>query len=78
LLFGSPLEIIWALVATAIMVFCLASALEGWMLKRLGVLPRLLLLGAGIALIPPNLLANAGAGIVAGLVLLWQVKGRRR
>jgi TRAP transporter 4TM/12TM fusion protein len=78
LLFGSPLEIIWALAATAIMVFCLASALEGWMLKRLGVLPRLLLLGAGIALIPPNLLANAGAGIVAGLVLLWQVKGRRR
>jgi TRAP transporter 4TM/12TM fusion protein len=76
LLFGSPLEIVWALAATAIMVFCLASALEGWMLKRLGVLPRLLLLGAGIALIPPNLLLNVGAAVVAGLVLLWQLRKR--
>jgi TRAP transporter 4TM/12TM fusion protein len=74
LLFGSPLEIVWALAATAIMVFCLASALEGWILKRLGVLPRLLLLGAGIALIPPNLLANVAAVILTGLVWLWQVR----
>jgi len=77
LLFGSPVEIVWALAAAAIMVFCLASALEGWMLKRLGILQRILLLGAGIALIPPNLLANAGAVILVGLVLLWQVRGRR-
>jgi len=77
LLFGSPLEIVWALVATAIMVVCLASALEGWILKRLGVLPRLLLLGAGIALIPPNLLANVAAVILTGLVWLWQVMGQR-
>jgi len=77
LLFGNPAEIVWALAVSAILVFCLASALEGWMLKRLGVLPRLLLLGAGIALIPPNLLANVGAVVVVGLVLLWQVRSRR-
>jgi TRAP transporter 4TM/12TM fusion protein len=76
LLFGSPVEIVWALAASAILVFCLASALEGWMLKRLGILQRILLLAAGIALIPPNLLANVGAVIVAGLVLLWQVRGK--
>lgn len=78
LLFGSPVEIVWALVAAAVMVFCLASALEGWMFKRLGVLPRLLLLGAGVALIPPNLLVNVSAVILAGLILAWQVRERHQ
>jgi TRAP transporter 4TM/12TM fusion protein len=76
LLFGSAVEIIWALAASTILVFCLASALEGWMFKRLGILQRIMLLGAGIALIPPNLLVNAGAVIMAGLILLWQVRGK--
>jgi TRAP transporter 4TM/12TM fusion protein len=76
LLFGSPLEIVWALAASAVLVACLASALEGWMLKRLNILQRILLFGAGIALIPPNLLANAAAVILAGLVFLWQAKRR--
>jgi len=75
LLFGSFVEIIWALVASTILVFCLASALEGWMLKRLNILERLLLFGAGIALIPPNLWANVGAAVIVGLILLWQVRG---
>ena len=72
LLFGSPMEIIWALAASALLVICLASALEGWLLKRLNILTRLLLLGAGIALIPANPWANAGAVIVVSLLLLWQ------
>jgi TRAP transporter 4TM/12TM fusion protein len=74
LLFGSPLEIIWALAASAVLVVCLASALEGWMIKRLNIFERLLLFVAGIALIPPSLLVNAGAVILAGLVLLWQLR----
>jgi TRAP transporter 4TM/12TM fusion protein len=76
LLFGSPVEIVWALAASVILVFCLASALEGWMVKRLNIIERLLLLGAGIALIPPNPLVNAGAVILAGLILLWQLRKR--
>jgi TRAP transporter 4TM/12TM fusion protein len=76
LLFGSPMEIIWALAASAVLVVCLASALEGWMLKRLNILKRILLFGAGIALIPANLLVNAGAIILASLILLGQAKRR--
>jgi TRAP transporter 4TM/12TM fusion protein len=76
LLYGSPLEILWALAASAVLVACLASALEGWMLKRLNILPRILLFGAGLALIPPNPWANIGAVVLAGLVLLWQWRGR--
>ena len=37
------------------------------MLRRLGVLPRVLLLGAGMALIPPNLLANIIAVELVGV-----------
>jgi len=77
LLFGSPIEIIWALIACVILTVCLASALEGWMLKRLNIFARILLFGAGIALIPPNLLVNVGAAILAGLVFLWQVRKSR-
>jgi TRAP transporter 4TM/12TM fusion protein len=76
LLFGSPLEIIWALAASAVLVACLASALEGWLLKRLNIMQRIVLFGAGLALIPPNPWANAGAVVLAGLVLLWQAKRR--
>jgi len=76
LLFGSPVEIIWALAASTILVFCLASALEGWMVKRLNIIERLLLAAAGIALIPPNLMVNIGAAIVAVLILLWQLRKR--
>lgn len=72
LLFGSPVEIIWAVAASAALVVCLASALEGWMLKRLNILQRILLLGAGIALIPPNLWVNVGAVVLASLILVWQ------
>ncbi len=74
LLFGSPLEIIWAMAASAALVACLASALEGWLLKRLNILQRILLFGAGVALIPPNLWANVSAVVLAGLVFLWQAK----
>jgi TRAP transporter 4TM/12TM fusion protein len=77
LLFGSPVEIIWALAASAALVVCLASALEGWMLNRLNILKRVALFGAGIALIPANLLVNAVAIVLVGLVFLWQVRGRR-
>lgn len=76
LLFGSPVEIIWALAASAALVACLASALEGWMLKRLNILQRIVMFGAGVALIPPNPWVNAGAIALAGLVLLWQAKRR--
>jgi len=77
LLFGSPVEIIWALAASTILVVCLASALEGWMLKRLNIVKRIILLGAGIALIPPILPINIGAVILASLVFIWQLRESR-
>jgi TRAP transporter 4TM/12TM fusion protein len=77
LLFGSPTEVAWALVASILLTVCLAAALEGWMFKKMSTLERLALVGAGIALIPPNLPINIGATILAAFVFLWQLRGKR-
>ncbi|MBN1367347.1 MAG: TRAP transporter fused permease subunit [Dehalococcoidales bacterium] len=78
LLFGNHLEIIWAISALVIMVFCLSSALEGWMFNRLNAINRLLLLACGIALLPPNLLVNAIAIVIASLIMLQQLRKRNK
>jgi TRAP-type uncharacterized transport system fused permease subunit len=76
LLFGGPLEVLWALVACVILVACLAAALEGWLLVRLNSVERIALLGAGLALIPPHPLANLVAVAVAGAVLVANLARR--
>jgi TRAP transporter 4TM/12TM fusion protein len=76
LLLGSPLEILWALVACLILVVCLAAAFEGWLLVRLTRVERFALLGAGIALIPPVALANLVALAVAVVVLVANLARR--
>jgi TRAP transporter 4TM/12TM fusion protein len=74
LLFGSPIEIIWALTACLLLTICLASAFEGWMLKKLNIGMRALLIVAGVGLIPPNLQVNIGGVVIAALVFLWQLR----
>jgi len=76
LFLGSPLEILWALAASLLLVVCLAAAFEGWLLVRLSRVERLALLGAGIALIPPVALANLVALAVAAAVLVLNVNRR--
>ena len=78
LLFGGPLDILWALFASLVLVVCFATAFEGWMLRRLSMPQRILLLGAGCALIPPHLVANVVALVVVAGILLWQLRYARR
>ncbi len=77
LMFGSPVEIIWALVACTILTISLASALEGWLFKRLNIPERLLLIGAALALIPPDLPVNIVAVSLISLIWLRQWSSRR-
>lgn len=77
LMFGSPVEIIWALVACTILTISLASALEGWLFKRLNIPERLLLVGAALALIPPDLPVNIVAVSLISLIWLRQWSSRR-
>ena len=72
LMFGSPVEIIWAMVACTLLAILLASALEGWFFERLSIAERILLGGTALALIPPNLPVNLAAVTLAILILLRQ------
>jgi len=76
LLFGGPVEVLWALAACIVLVGCLASAMEGWMFKRLHWSVRVLLAGAGFALIPPHPFANLVAIAVVAGVIWWQFRQR--
>ncbi len=76
LLLGGPLEILWALAASLLLVVCLAATFEGWLLVRLSRPERLALLGAGVALIPPVALANLVALAVAAAVLATNLTRR--
>ena len=72
LLFGDPLSVVWAVAACSVLVMCLAAAFEGWMLTRLPMAARVLLLGAALALIPPNVVANLVALVTVGVVFVLQ------
>lgn len=74
LMIGSPAEVLLALIVGTVIVACLASALEGWMLRRLNIVQRILTFVAALALIPPHLFMNIGAIILICLVLVWQLK----
>jgi len=75
LLFGGPLDVLWAVAACVLLALCLASAFEGWMLRRLSVPLRVLLLGAGLALIPPHPVANAASVAAVAAIALRQRRG---
>ena len=68
------MEIVLSMVMTMILVGCLASANEGWLLQHLNMFHRIILGGAGLALISPNPSINIGAIILAGGVLLLQLR----
>ncbi|MFC1867947.1 TRAP transporter permease [Thermodesulfobacteriota bacterium] len=74
LMVGRPMEVLLALIVGIVVVASLASALEGWMLRKLNIYLRILLFVAAFALIPPKLLINIGAIILIGLILLLQTR----
>jgi TRAP-type uncharacterized transport system fused permease subunit len=60
LMMGSPLEIMLALIVGIAVIVCMASALEGQLLKKLNNFERLLLLVAALAFVAPILPLNLG------------------
>jgi TRAP transporter 4TM/12TM fusion protein len=65
LLIGGPLGVTWAIAASAVIVICLAAAMEGWLLHRLAPWERVLLVLAGILLVPPLAPQNLAAVVIA-------------
>lgn len=71
---GTAVEALIALASGSLAIIALASGIEGWMLRRANWLERLLLLGACLALVVPNLVTRL-TGI--GLILLVALLQRR-
>src|SRR5680860_725977 len=77
LLLGPVSGMVTAVLVAAAAVFVLSMALEGHFLRPLSPAPRLLMFGAGAALVAPIFALNAvGAAVAAGLCLQqrWQVR----
>lgn len=76
LLQGGWVEVGWAVLTAAVGTLALAAAVQGWLLRGLGLLPRAALLVAALALIKPGLATDVvGLGLL-GAVLLPQVLAR--
>jgi TRAP transporter 4TM/12TM fusion protein len=76
LMIGSWPEILFAFARAALGVFCLAAGLQGWLRRRATALERALLIAAGILLVVPNLMADAGGLLL--LALAWGLQSVRR
>ena len=79
LIMGGPLPVvIWNVVIAVFALAAFAAALEGYLFTRMGVLPRLLIVPATIAIFYPNLLVEAaGLGTIVVVLGLNWVASRR-
>ncbi|MGH7315490.1 MAG: TRAP transporter permease [Candidatus Rokuibacteriota bacterium] len=76
LMIGAWPDILLAFARAVVGVFCLAAGLQGWLRRRATALERALLITAGILLVVPNLMADAGGLIL--LALAWGLQSLRR
>jgi TRAP transporter 4TM/12TM fusion protein len=76
LMLGSWPEILFAFARAGLGIFCLAAGLQGWLRRRATALERALLIAAGILLVVPNLMADAGGLLL--LALAWGLQSVRR
>ena len=74
---GTPLQIILGIAVGFVAISCLASALEGYLLRPLHFVERSSLFVAALAIIPQHLSANIGSIILMFLVLSWQLLGKK-
>jgi TRAP-type uncharacterized transport system fused permease subunit len=76
LMIGSWPDVLFAFARAGVGVFCLAAGLQGWLRGRATALERALLVTAGILLVVPSLMADAGGLML--LALVWGLQSVRR
>ena len=73
----NPIQVVLIVVTSLIGVFGVSAGLEGFMLKKLNPLQRIMTAAGGLLLIDPNTLTDiVGIALVAGVVV-WQVFERK-
>jgi TRAP transporter 4TM/12TM fusion protein len=71
---GSAMEVIWATFVSILGVFCLAGAIQGWLLARITILGRLILFIASLCFIVPIYWFDCTGLLLLGIALLLQWK----
>jgi len=69
---SSILEIMWVLVLCLVGAFCLGASLEGYLLKKLNIILRILLFAGAICFIIQNIKLNILAFIILTIVYVFQ------
>jgi len=72
LLEGAWMRVLSTSVSAFIGIFCLASAVEGWMVRKTNLIQRLTLFSASILLIKPGLWTDMAGLILLAVVFIWQ------
>lgn len=70
LLVGNPITIVIAVITAILGCFVLAMSVSGWMICKLSLIARLLLLAAGVCLIVSDPIAVNAIGLVSAIVIL--------
>ncbi len=74
LLKGDPFSIFWTFVTALVGIFALAAGMDGWMFKEATWYERIILVGAGVALVYPSLIFDvSGLALVAVAALSQKV-----
>lgn len=76
--FGTTWEVAWALATAVIGAVCIAGAVQGWALQRIGVAGRVALAIAAICLISPNHIADLLGAAITALVVAVQLMHRSK
>ena len=73
-----PIDVVLIIITSFAGMIAIASALEGYMLRNLNALERILLAAGGLAMLIPGAVTDlVGVGILAAMVVL-QLPGRKK
>ena len=73
----TPVRIVWLIITSLIGMVSLATGLEGFMLRRMSPLWRILAIAAGLMCIDPGLLTDAIGLIILAVIVTVQVIGKK-
>ena len=76
LMIGSPVEILWVSITTSIAVIFLAGGTVGWLIRKASIIERIVMIGAALCLIFPNLEADI-LGLFLMVIVIYVQKAFR-
>ena len=74
----TALQVVLVVITSIIGIFGVAAALNGFLVRAIGVLPRLLLAAGGLLMMDPAPVTDLVGVVLLGAAVLWQVLGAKK